>query len=149
MDRFKHKEDRMIRLGPTLFNMRNVRAHDIFFSRLKLLVITAKAYLENHEFSTWGLRSTLRNTNYLSGFMNNWNEHLTNFTTDQSLPQQIHVNHIFYQRVKLLSIMVKSFAEGNPMGTHRRLALKNNVEYICDVLNHMHCVRRPHLQVVK
>jgi hypothetical protein len=109
----------------------------------------AKAYLENHDFGIWRLRSMVRNTMSLSGLMSNWHNDLMNYTPSQKRTGKIHLDHIFYQRVKLLSIMVKSFAEGNPMGTHRRAALKSNVEYICETLDHMHCVPRTNLHVVK
>jgi len=139
----------VLRLGSNLFHMRNIRAHDILFSRLKLLVVMAKAYLEGNDFSIWRLRSMIRNTKYLSAFMANWNEYLTNFTSNQTQKNRVHVDHIFCQRVSLLAIMLNSFAEGNPMGIHRKLALKNNVEYIGEVLNHMHCISRTRLVVIK
>ena len=139
----------MIRLGSNLFQMRNIHDHDILFSRLKLLTIMAKAYLEDLDFGSWRLQSMVRNTKYLSGLMSNWHNALMNYTTDHKRTNKIYFDHIFYQRVKLLSIMIKSFAEGNPMGIHRRAALKNNVDYICETLDHVHCVSRPNLQVVK
>ena len=46
----------------------------------------------------------------------------------------LEVDHIFYQRVKLLAIMAKSFAEGSPVGQHRRMAIRNNIDYICEAL---------------
>jgi hypothetical protein len=128
--------------------MRNIHDHDVLFSRLKLLTIMAKAYLEDHDFGIWRLRSMIRNTKYLSGLMSNWHNDIMNFGTDQKRTKKLHMDHIFYQRVKLLSIMIKSFAEGNPMGMHRRAALKNNVEYVCEILDHMHCVPRTSLHVV-
>jgi hypothetical protein len=138
----------MIRLGSNLFQMRNIHDHDILLSRLKLLTIMAKAYLENHDFGSWRLRSMVRNTKYISGFMSNWHSYLMNYATDHKQTGKIHLDHIFYQRVKLLSVMVASFAEGNPMGIHRRAALKSNVDYICERLNHLHCVSRANLHVL-
>jgi hypothetical protein len=139
----------MIRLGSNLFQMRDICDHDILFSRLKLLVIAAKAYLENHDFGSWRLRSMVRNTRHLSTFMSNWHDSLMNFDTSPKQSRRIHMDHIFHQRVKLLSIMLKSFAEGNPMGQHRRAALKNNVDYISETLDAMRCVSRPNLHVVR
>jgi hypothetical protein len=129
--------------------MRTIRAYDIFFSRLKLLVVMAGAYLKGQDCRMWRLRSMRRNTKYMSLFMRNWNDHLTNFISDSESRHQIQLDHIFYQRVKLLSIMIKSFAEGNPMGLHRKLALKNNVDYLNDILEHMQCIQRPRLVVIK
>lgn len=43
-------------------------------------------------------------------------------------------DHVFYQRVKLLSIMVKTIAKGFPMGKHRKLALQENLDIICEAM---------------
>lgn len=139
----------MLRLGADLFHMRNVRAHDILLSRLKLLVIMASAYLKGHDCRLWRLRSMRRNTGYLSIFLRDWNDYLANFTIDGPSQHRIQLDHIFYQRVKLLCIMLVSFAEGNPMGVHRKLALKNNVDYLNDILSRMKCSQRPRLVVIK
>jgi hypothetical protein len=138
----------MLRLGSNLFQMRIIQDHDVLFSRLKLLVITAKAYLEDHDFGSWRLRSMVQNARHLSYFMSNWHDSLMNYDTGRRRACRIQMDHIFYQRVKLLSIMLKSFAEGNPMGVHRRAALKNNVDYISETLDVMQSVSRPNLNLV-
>ncbi|MBW2635785.1 MAG: hypothetical protein JRE14_17085 [Deltaproteobacteria bacterium] len=51
--------------------------------------------------------------------------------------RMLALDHIFFQRVKLLAIMTKSFAESNPMGQHRRMAVRNNIDYICDTLGYV------------
>ena len=138
----------MLRLGPNLFQMRDIHDHDILFSRIKLLAIAAKAYLEDHDVGSWRLRSIVQNVRHLSYLMSNWHDSLMNYETGPKRSCRIHMDHIFYQRVKLLSIMLKSFAEGNPMGVHRRAALKNNVDYICETLDVMQSFSQPNLRLV-
>ena len=43
-------------------------------------------------------------------------------------------DHLFYQRVKLLAVMVKAAAKGFPMGEHRRLSMEENMDIICQSL---------------
>lgn len=43
-------------------------------------------------------------------------------------------DHVFYQRVKLLSVMIKAIAKGFPMGDHRKNALQENLDIICEAL---------------
>ena len=139
----------MQRLGPDLFQMRDICGYDILYSRLKLLIFMVKAYLAGHAFGPWGLRSMIRNTRYIVASMSGWHETLANFTFDRAPQARLQLDHIFLQRVRLLTIMVRSFADGNPMGIQRKTALRNNVEYIGDVLSRTRCVQRTKLYVVK
>ena len=40
--------------------------------------------------------------------------------------------HVFFQRVKLLAVMAKAFADDHPMGFYRKKALEDNLEQICE-----------------
>jgi len=139
----------MLRLGSNLFHMRSVRNDDILISRLKLLVIMAKAYLQEASLGNHSLRSIIRNAGEVSHFLLDWNAHLSEIEISPEAEKNIDIDHIFYQRIKLLSIMVKSIAQGNPLGTHRRTALKSNVEYLCEIIPHLQPVHRTVLSVVK
>lgn len=138
----------MIRLGANLFQMRSFRDHDLLFSRLRLLAVMARAYLANIDLGFWQSRAMRHNADDLAGFLPNWSDLLENYGTDRQR-FGVQLDHIFYQRVKLLMIIIKSLAEGNPMGIHRRFALKNNLDYVCETLDHMHPRPCPNLQVVK
>lgn len=139
----------MIRLGANLFQMRSFRDHDLLYSRLKLLALMAKTYLANLELGFWQSQSMRRNADDLAGFLPYWNDLLNHYDTDRHRFAAIQLDHIFYQRVKLLMIMIKSLSEGNPMGVHRRAAMQNNLDYVCETLEHLHALPRPSLQVVK
>ena len=64
-----------------------------------------------------------------------WNGYFNNFRSSPESKRVLDVDHIFYQRIKLLAIMAKSIADGSPMGQHRRMALRNNIDYICETLH--------------
>ncbi|MBW2613136.1 MAG: hypothetical protein JRE12_12380, partial [Deltaproteobacteria bacterium] len=66
-----------------------------------------------------------------------WYGYFLNFRASTESGRMLALDHIFFQRVKLLAIMTKSFAESNPMGQHRRMAVRNNIDYICDTLGYV------------
>jgi hypothetical protein len=139
----------MLRLGSNLFQMRTLRYDDILISRLRLLIIMAKAYLQDAALGNYSLRSIIRNASQVSYFLSDWQTHLAQIEHRQESPVNFCNDHIFYQRIKLLSIMVKSLAQGNPLGIHRKTALKSNVDYIAQVLPHLQPAHRTALSVVK
>ena len=47
-------------------------------------------------------------------------------------------DHVFYQRVKLLAVMIKAIAGGYPMGEHRRSAMQENIDIVSENLNDLH-----------
>ncbi len=49
-------------------------------------------------------------------------------------PGPLAYDFVFYQRVKLLAIMMKAAAKGFPMGEHRRSAMQENLDVICQTL---------------
>lgn len=46
----------------------------------------------------------------------------------------IEFDHLFYQRVKLLAVMVKAIGKGFPMGEHRRNAMREIIEIISQTI---------------
>ena len=45
--------------------------------------------------------------------------------------------HIFFERARLLATIAKSFAQGNPVGEHRRMALHKNIDELCRMLQYV------------
>ena len=43
-------------------------------------------------------------------------------------------DHIFFQRVKLLAVMIKAIGKGFPMGEHRKQAMQENIDIICETI---------------
>ena len=139
----------MLRLGSNLFHMRTIRDDDILISRLKLLIIMAKAYLQDTSLGSYSLRSIIRNAGHVSYFLSDWNAHLNHMKSNRNTQINFGTDHIFYQRIKLLSIMLKSITQGNPLGIHRKTALKSNVDYIAEILPQLQPVQQTALSVVK
>jgi len=109
----------------------------------------AKAYLQDASLGNYSLRSIIRNTGQVSYFLSDWHTYLNRLECNQKSPINIDTDHIFYQRIKLLSVMVKSIAQGNPLGIHRKAALKSNVEYISEILPYLQPFNRTALSVAK
>lgn len=144
-----YKKFILLRLGANLFRMRSLRDEDILLARLRLLVMMAKAFLHGYPLGKVSLQSIHRNGIYLAGFLTNWYDVLANLNTGNIMEKNLDLDHIFFQRAKLLTIMVKSFADGNPMGPHRKKALQNNIQYISGMLPRLQSLPRTHLAVVK
>ena len=139
----------MLRLGSNLFQMRTVRDDDILISRLRLLIVMARAYLQDTSLGNYSLRSIIRNAGQVNYFLSDWHAYLNRLENNRKSPVNIDTDHIFYQRIKLLSVMVKSIAQGNPLGIRRKAALKSNVQYISEILPYLQPFHRTALSVVK
>ena len=127
----------MLRLGPPPSETREMDLDDIFFSRLKLMIIMAKAYLAGFPLGEHRSRAMLENAQHLeidavhmgSGEIS---DHETADSSDNHHDEPY--DHIFFQRVKLLAVMVKAVAKGFPMGEHRKTAMQENIGMICQTL---------------
>ena len=124
----------MKRFGAARQNMKKIQHHDVFLSRLRLLIIMAKAFTGNYPLGEHRLKAIARNAEIVVRDCVDWNGYYNNFRSSPKSNKLLEVDHIFYQRVKLLAIMAKSFAGGSPVGQHRRMAIQNNIDYICEAL---------------
>lgn len=124
----------MKRFGVARQYMKKIQQQHIFLSRLRLLIIMAKAFTENYPLGEHRLKAIARNAEIVARDCVDWNGYYNNFRSNPESSALLEVDHIFYQRVKLLAIMAKSFAEGSPVGQHRHMAIQNNIDYICEAL---------------
>ena len=124
----------MKRIGAARQDMKKIQHHHVFLSRLRLLFIMAKAFTGDYPLGELRLRAIARNAETVVRDCVDWNGYDNNFRSSPESNKLLEVDHIFYQRVKLLAIMAKSFAEGSPVGQHRRMAIQNNIDYICEAL---------------
>jgi len=108
----------MLRLGSPSDQTREMDAEDLFFSRLQLMVIMGYGYLGNYPLGERRRQAMLENARYMSQ------------ATIDPRPLGTTCDHIFYQRIKLLAVMLTAVAEGLPMGEHRRAALRKNLDRI-------------------
>jgi hypothetical protein len=106
---------------------------DIFLSRLKLLIIMGKAYLKDFPIGEHRRKAMLENADHVeseSVELGGLVSPLPNIRGPRS-----ERDHLFYQRVKLLAVMIKAIANGYPMGEHRRNAMLENIEIISQNLD--------------
>jgi hypothetical protein len=131
----------MIKLGPASVEMRAMSEDDIFSSRLKLLIIMAKAYLRDCPLGNYRKKAIIENANHVF-------YHSLHLVSESSIvkdngfdPQADIVSkgktseeHLFHQRVQLLAVMAKALAEERLRGHFRKKALTDNLNKICETL---------------
>jgi hypothetical protein len=122
----------MIRLGPASEEMRPMTQNDVFLSRLKLLIIMAKAYLKNFPIGKYRKLAIIENA------------HSVFYHTIQLVNSEIfwrvpsegdrEKEQEFQRRVQLLAVTAKELAEDRLTDHIRVMALKNNLDRICEIL---------------
>ena len=131
----------MIKLGPTSGEMRAMSDDDIFLSRLKLLIIMARAYLKDCPIGKYRKSAIIENAHhvfYRSLIMAS----KTALFKDQDVKKHLGITsegeteeeYVFHQRVQLLSVMAKALAENRLTGNFRKKALQDNLDRICKTL---------------
>jgi hypothetical protein len=123
----------MLRLGPPPSETREMDIDDIFFSRLKLMIIMAKAYLAGYPLGEYRSRAMLENARHIEADAADMDAGLQDDYGDDTSDNE-PLDHIFYQRVRLLAVMVKAVAKGFPMGDHRKTAMQENLDMISQAL---------------
>ena len=125
----------MIRLGSQASETREMDLDDIFFSRLKLMIIMAKAFLEGYPMGEHRRHAMLENAKHIE--MDAIQMSAPSVTNSFNHPKQsenmLH-DHIFLQRVKILAVLLKAIANGSTLKEDRKAAMKENLDVICQVL---------------
>jgi hypothetical protein len=106
---------------------------DLFFSRLQLMVIMGYGYLGNYPLGEGRRQAMLENAQFMSQAAidpRRQSPHTTPAMASGRLPGGTTCDHIFYQRINLLAVMLTGVAQGLPMGEHRRTALRENLDRI-------------------
>jgi len=127
----------MLRLGSPSDQTREMNLEDIFFSRLKLMVVMGYGYLDNYPLGERRRQAMLENAQYMTQatIASSRLPHDTKVPFDSNPhPKSTAIDHIFYQRIKLLGVMLSAVAKGFPMGEPRRTALRENLDSIRQTL---------------
>jgi hypothetical protein len=131
----------MLRVGPSSGEIRNMSDEDIFSSRLKLLIIMAKAYLTRCPIGKYRKQAIIENSRcvfyhslQLVNKMDSFKDQDLKVRAGTVFTDDMHEEHIFYQRTQLLAVMAKALAEGRLKGHFREKALKENLDRICEAL---------------
>jgi hypothetical protein len=131
----------MMKLGPTSGEMKAMSIHDIFLSRLKLLIIMAKSYLKKYPIGRYRKSAIIDNAHHvfyhslqLISQTNFSENHKSESQSGITSEMDIEEERVFHQRVQLLAVMVKAVAENRLTGNFRKKALQDNLDRICDTL---------------
>jgi two-component sensor histidine kinase len=131
----------MMKLGPTAGEIRAMSVDDIFLSRLKLLIIMAKAYLKKYPLGKYRKSAVIENAHHVFYHSLQLVSETFFFEKHESESQsgitseiEIEEEREFHQRVKLLAVMVKALAEDRLTGHISKKSLQNNLNRICDTL---------------
>lgn len=124
----------MLRLGSKPENMREMELDDIFISRLQLLVIMTKSYLNKYPLGSYRERSILENAGFVKVDAEELAEDIVFFGWDENAQNGLNFEPVFYQRVKLLAVMAEAFAKGHSLEAHKQEALEKNLNTICEAI---------------
>lgn len=124
----------MLRLGSKPPQTREMDLDDIFLSRLKLLVIMGKSYIKGCPCGRHRRRAMLENARHIESESIDLGGLVTGSSQTNPTWGFMEFDHIFFQRVKLLAVMIKAIGKGFPMGEHRKQAMQENIDIICETI---------------
>lgn len=124
----------MQRFGSNSEDMRDMNHDDTFLGRVKLLVVMLKTFLGDYHLEGYRQKAILKNAEAVQNVCKDWNRYIIQIRSTAEAKEGLEFDHIFHQRISLLATMAKSFVQGNPMGYHRKMVIRANMEYICDAL---------------
>jgi hypothetical protein len=131
----------MIRFGSAAREMKSMSSEDIFSSRLKLLIIMAKAYLKDCPIGKYRKKAIIENARFVFYQSLKLSSEIATFKHDDYRTQSgtastgdMHDEHIFHQRTQLFAVMAEALAEGRLKGQFRKKALQDNLDKICETL---------------
>jgi len=124
----------MQRFGSNSKDMRDMNHDDTFLGRIKLLVIMLKTFLGDYPLEGYRQKAILKNAEAIHKVCEDWNRYILQIRSAREQKEGLEFDHIFHQRVSLLATMAKSFVAGNPMGYHRKMIIRANMDYVCEAL---------------
>lgn len=124
----------MLRLGPAPPHTREMDLDDIFLSRLKLLIIMGKSFLDGFPLGEHRRKAMRENAKHIESECIDMGGLEAGPPTIEPQSGSMELDHVFFQRVKLLAVMIKAVAKGFPMGEHRKDAMRENIEIISEAI---------------
>lgn len=129
----------MIRLGASPVNMKEMSKYDVFSSRLQLLIIMTKAYLNGYPSGKHRREAALKNAKEvfyrsleIASESADWPGHIMNFQPGDEPGQKINFEHVIQQRVQLLTVMATACFEGRHLGGFQKKAMEDNIRFLCE-----------------
>ncbi len=125
----------MLRLGAASDRTRDMVPDDIFLSRVQLMIIMVKAYLDGCHLGEQRRLAMLENARRVETASIEMGGLITSKRSCQSGAEKTAYDHLFYRRVKLLALMVKAAAKGFTISGCRKKTMKTNLNIICETLD--------------
>ena len=110
----------------------SMHSDDIFLSRLKLLIIAAKAYLEDFPLGAYRKKAIENNSKKILKELAQGVNYQNSLRRTNQLIDEIYSDYLLYERIILLAIMVQAVAKDFPIGHKRKQLIENNVNLVCD-----------------
>lgn len=130
-----------MKLGRMAEETKAMSVHDIFLSRLKLLIIMAKAYLKNYPIGRYRKSAIIDNAHHVFYYSlqlisetNFFKNHESESQPDIISEMDIEEERVFHQRVQLLAVMAIAAAENRLTENFKKKTLQENLDRICDTL---------------
>ncbi len=130
----------MIRYGAVADKMRSMNSDELLISRLKLLLIMAKAKSQGYPMGHHRKTAIIENARIIfTETLSRSNTVLTSLSSEsrhRELSEGVTPpDHLFLQRTQLLAVMMSAFASGRSQGRFRKKAMAANVKHICTYLS--------------
>ena len=127
----------MIRLISDRRDIKLDADYNTFFTKLKLLIIMSKAFLNGYPLEEQRLKEIVQTAEDVAKDCVDWAGRRPNFRAIADTKKSMQLDYIFFERARLLATIAKSFAKGNPFGEHRRMALQRNIDELCRMLEYV------------
>ena len=124
----------MIRFGSEPKQMRAMDLDDIFLSRLKLLIIMVKAYLDEYplgRFRRRAIRSNGRLVGAEAADLGALDQEIAGCKGDKTVP---NADRVFYENIRLLAENAVGFASGTTIDASGRDRLRSALDSICEAI---------------
>jgi hypothetical protein len=130
----------MIRYGAVAQKMRPVSHNEVLVSRLKLLIIMAKATLKGFPTGDYRKVSIVDNARFVfleasSRTSADPPSAPTASPSPNPTGKMKHLDHLFLQRAKLLAVMMNALCQGKSQGRFRRQAMNENIDQLSKMMS--------------
>jgi len=89
-----------------------------------------KSFLEGHPLGEHRRKAMLENARHVESESIDLGGLISDQPQIQHFSNDMEFDHVFFQRVKLLAVMIKAVGKGFPMGEHRKNAMRENIDII-------------------
>ena len=124
----------MERYGPSAKGMREFNQFDTFRSRVKLLIIMLKVFLDDFNLQGVRLNTLEKNVVEVDKICEERNQCSIRMMPTSKTNEKFELDYILYHRISLLLMIAKSVMLINPRGYFRKKVIKDNISYIVDAL---------------